>query len=86
MKARIFVTLKTEVLDPQGDAVRRGLASLEVGTVSDVRVGKLIELELDTDDRDAAAAQLETMCRELLANPVMEDAAIVLEKVENEPV
>ena len=73
MKANIFVTLKREVLDPQGDAVRHALTSLDLGTVSDVRVGKLIELELATDDRDQAAKQIEVMCQKLLANPVMED-------------
>lgn len=73
MKANIYVTLKREVLDPQGDAVRRALTSLELGAVSDVRVGKLIELELATDDRGEAEEQIEEMCRKLLANPVMED-------------
>jgi len=73
VKANIFVTLKREVLDPQGDAVRHALTSLDLGTVSDVRVGKLIELELATDDRDQAAKQIEVMCQKLLANPVMED-------------
>jgi len=73
MKAKIYVTLKREVLDPQGDAVRRALGSLDLGAVKDVRVGKLIEVELDTDDRAAAEKQLEQMCEKLLANPVMED-------------
>lgn len=73
MRATIYVTLKREVLDPQGDAVRRALDSLELGGVDDVRVGKLIELNLDTDDRDEASKQLEAMCQKLLANPVMED-------------
>jgi len=73
MKAQIYVTLKREVLDPQGDAVRRALGSLDLGEVKDVRVGKLIEIELDTDDRAAAEQQLEQMCQKLLANPVMED-------------
>ncbi len=73
MKAQIFITLKREVLDPQGDAVRRALRSLDLGAVSDVRVGKLIEIELETDDREVAEAQLGTMCEKLLANPVMED-------------
>ena len=73
MKAQIHVTLKREVLDPQGDAVRRALGSLDLGEVKDVRVGKLIELELATDDRDVAEKQLTAMCEKLLANPVMED-------------
>jgi len=73
MKAQIYVTLKREVLDPQGDAVRRALGTLDLGDVRDVRVGKLIEIELDTDDRGEAERQLEQMCQKLLANPVMED-------------
>ena len=73
MKANIYVTLKREVLDPQGDAVRRALATLEIAEVADVRVGKLIEVELSTEDAEAAETQLRTMCEKLLANPVMED-------------
>ncbi len=79
MKAKIYVTLKREVLDPQGDAVRRALASLALGEASSVRVGKLIELELATDDRAEAERQLDAMCKKLLANPVMEDYRFELE-------
>jgi len=80
VKAKIYVTLKREVLDPQGDAVRRALRSLDLGGVEDVRVGKLIELELETDDRAEAERQLEQMCQRLLANPVMEDYRFELER------
>ena len=76
-KAKIYVTLKREVLDPQGDAVRRALVGMELGDVRDVRVGKLIELELGEADADAARAQIEAMCEKLLANPVIEDYEIV---------
>lgn len=79
MKAKIFVTLKREVLDPQGDAVRRALGSLDVGEVKDVRVGKLIEVELGTEDRETAERQLQAMCDQLLANPVMEDYRFAIE-------
>ena len=78
MKAQIHVTLKREVLDPQGDAVRRALGALGLGEVKDVRVGKLIEIELATDDRAEAQAQLTRMCEKLLANPVMEDFRVEL--------
>ena len=80
MKANIYVTLKREVLDPQGDAVRRALTSLECGSVSDVRVGKLIELELATEDTGEAETQIREMCEKLLANPVMEDFRFELVK------
>ena len=73
MKANIYVTLKREVLDPQGDAVRRSLDSLGFDGVKSARVGKLIELELDGADRGSAESHIKTMCEKLLANPVIED-------------
>ena len=79
MKATVLVRLKSEVLDPHGDAVRRALGKLGFDGVKGVRVGKLIEIELD----DAAAgtdlkARLEKMSDEMLANPVIEDFEIKL--------
>ena len=73
MKARIFVTLKGGVLDPQGKAIHHALDGLGFGGVNDVRAGKLIELDLadDTSDED-----LEAMCRKLLANTVIENYRI----------
>lgn len=76
MKARIYVTLKREVLDPQGDAVRQALGSLGFEGVKDVRIGKLVEIELAGATDDARKAQLERMCEKLLANPVIEDFRI----------
>ena len=73
MKANIYVTLKREVLDPQGDAVRRSLALLGFDEVKSARVGKLIELELRGDDRASAESHIQSMCEKLLANPVIED-------------
>lgn len=75
MKATIVVRLKPEVLDPQGDAVRRALARLGFDGVKGVRIGKLIEIELDGDRADAAdiAQRLNRMADEMLANPVIED-------------
>jgi len=73
MKANVYVTLKREVLDPQGDAVRRALGSLGFEAVKTARVGKLIELELDGADRAGAEKKLREMCEKLLANPVIED-------------
>ncbi len=76
MKATVVVRLKTEVLDPQGDAVARALGKLGFDGVKGVRIGKIIEIELD----DAAAAKdkdlkkhLEKMADDMLANPVIED-------------
>ena len=72
-KARVFVTLKTEVLDPQGDAVKRALQSLGFQDVQKVRVGKLIELELGATAAQDRRAELKSMCEKLLANPIVED-------------
>jgi phosphoribosylformylglycinamidine synthase subunit PurS len=75
MKATIIVRLKPEVLDPQGDAVRRALTRLGFDGVKDVRIGKLIEIELDDARAEAAdvARRLNRMADEMLANPVIED-------------
>ena len=73
MKARIYVTLKREVLDPQGDAVKHALGSLGFEGVKDVRIGKLVEIELEGADDEARQSQLKSMCEKLLANPVIED-------------
>ncbi len=78
MKARVHVTLKPGVLDPQGEAVRHALEGLGFGGVSDVRVGKVIEMSLAETDAKAARAALEAMCRGLLANTVIENYDIEL--------
>lgn len=75
MRARVFVTLKREVLDPQGEAVRKGLQSLGVAGVKEVRVGKLIELELDDAQGDVDGA-LRLAVEKLLVNPVIEDGRV----------
>jgi phosphoribosylformylglycinamidine synthase len=96
MKARVYVTLKTEVLDPQGEAVRRALQSLGFDNVQKVRVGKLIEIELAEPSGPSAgpapagvhgvhgvtdsAGQLKAMCEKLLANPIVEDFSFELDK------
>ena len=70
MKLRVFVTLKSGVLDPQGRAIQHALGSLGFGGVNDVRAGKLIELDVADDTSDAA---VDEMCRKLLANTVIEN-------------
>ena len=76
MKVRVLVRLKPGILDVQGAAVQKALAGLGFTEVSDLRVGKVIELELDTATADAARARFGEMCRQLLANPVLEDYTI----------
>jgi phosphoribosylformylglycinamidine synthase PurS subunit len=79
-KARVYVTLKTEVLDPQGDAVRRALQALGFDDVKNVRIGKLIELELGAAGAQDKPAELKAMCEKLLANPIVEDFSFELDK------
>jgi phosphoribosylformylglycinamidine synthase subunit PurS len=75
MKATIVVRLKPEVLDPQGDAVRRALGRLGFDGVKAVRVGKIVEIDLDdaTVATEDLARQLSRMADDMLANPVIED-------------
>lgn len=72
MKAVVHVMLKQGVLDPQGEAVRHALATLGFDGVTSVRQGKVIELDIDGEDRAAAEAQVREMCEKLLANTVIE--------------
>jgi phosphoribosylformylglycinamidine synthase len=73
MKTRVFVTLKPGVLDPQGKAIHHALEGLGFSGVIDVRAGKLIELDLADGTSDA---EIEDMCRKLLANTVIENYSI----------
>jgi phosphoribosylformylglycinamidine synthase len=75
MKVRVLVRLKTEVLDPQGDAVRRALGKLGFEGVKDVRIGKVVEIEIDEEHAKSPdlKARLAKMADEMLANPVIED-------------
>ena len=79
MKARVHVYLKTGVLDPQGKAIASALGNLGFDGVGEVRQGKLIELELAETDAVKARAQLDDMCRRLLANTVIENYSIELD-------
>ena len=78
MKARVHVTLKAGVLDPQGKAIGHALHSLGFSSVRDVRQGKVIELELEESDPKKARVAVEAMCGKLLANPVIENYTIEL--------
>jgi phosphoribosylformylglycinamidine synthase len=73
VKALVYVTLKPDVLDPQGEAIRKACASLGYGAVSSVRQGKLFEVELDAQSPDEARRLLAELSDKLLANPVIED-------------
>lgn len=79
MKARVHITLKHGVLDPQGKAIHHALGTLGFEGVEDVRQGKVIELELAETDEAKARAEIEKMCKTLLANTVIENYAIELQ-------
>ena len=76
MKATVLVRPKVGILDPQGDAVGHSLRKLGFD-VAGARVGRVIDLELDVGDADAARAEIERMCGELLANPLIESFEII---------
>lgn len=79
MKAKVYVTLKKGVLDPQGKAVLSALNSMDFNEVKDVRIGKFIELTLDDGDGPQAEKRLRQMCEGLLANTVIEDFKVETE-------
>lgn len=79
IKARIVVTLKNGVLDPQGKAIEGALGHLGFEGVDQVRQGKVFDIALDSEDRAAAEKQLSEMCDKLLANTVIEDYSITLD-------
>ena len=76
MKVRVLVRLKPGILDVQGAAVKRALGGLGFTDVADLRVGKVIELDVDAVNAAAARARVDEMCQKLLANPILEDYAI----------
>ena len=78
MKARVFVTLKNGVLDPQGKAIGHALSNLGFAAVGEVRQGKIIDLELAEKDAGKARASLKEMCEKLLANTIIEKYDIEL--------
>jgi len=78
MKARVFVTLKNGVLDPQGKAIGHALNGLGFGQVGEVRQGKVIDLELNETDAARAREEVKAMCEKLLANTVIEKYEIEL--------
>ena len=76
MKVRVLVRLKPGILDVQGAAVKRALGGLGFTDVADLRVGKVIEVDVHAASADAARARVDEMCKKLLANPILEDYAI----------
>ena len=79
MKARVHITLKNGVLDPQGKAIEHALDGLGFSGINDVRQGKYIEMDLDETDEATARASVEAMCEKLLANTIIENYEIDLD-------
>ena len=78
-RARIYITYKPTVLDPQGNTIREALHHLGFEEVESVRMGKYLEVEMSTDDTAKARQEVEAMCQQLLANPVIESYRFELE-------
>lgn len=79
-KATVNVTLRKSILDPQGKAAHHALNDLGLTDIQNVRIGKLIELNIDASDKDSAYEIAETACTKLLANEVMEDFEITIKE------
>lgn len=71
--AKIKVTLRKSILDPQGKAVEHSIQSMGFSSITDTRIGKFVELKIDTSSEEEARLVTDEICRKLLANPVMED-------------
>ena len=80
-RSRIRITLRPSILDPQGKAVKHAIDTLGVEGVSDVRIGKYVEIMVDEQSAEKARSAIEEVCKKLLANPVMEDYAFEVEKL-----
>ena len=76
MRLRVLVRLRPGIMDVQGVAVQRALVGLGFGDLRDLRVGKAIDVEVDAPSAAAARARVDEMCRQLLANPILEDYTI----------
>ncbi|GAB4374407.1 MAG: phosphoribosylformylglycinamidine synthase subunit PurS [Elainellaceae cyanobacterium] len=81
-QAQIYITLRPSVLDPAGTAVQSGLEHMGYNNVEQVRIGKYVELTLTTEDEATARAQLDRICDQLLANPVIENYRFDITEVE----
>ena len=79
MLAKIYITLKKDVLDPQGSVIANSLKSLGFNNIENVRQGKYIEIKLDSENKESANKQINEMCEKLLANLVIEDYKVEID-------
>ncbi len=82
-KAKIIITIRESILDPQGKTVEHSLLSLGFDKIKNTRIGKYIELEINTTNEEEAKSITESACKKLLANPVMEDFTYTFEEIKN---
>jgi phosphoribosylformylglycinamidine synthase PurS subunit len=80
LKAQIYITLKRTVADPQGLTIKHALESLGYKDLADVRIGKLVVINLNLKDKKKAQQQIDQMCKRLLANPIIEDYSFTIKK------
>lgn len=80
-RAKVLIKRRKTILDPQGKAVEIGARHLGLNNIKNTRIDKLIEFDVDTNNRQAAEAEVNEYCRKLLANPIMEDYEFTLEEV-----
>lgn len=80
-RAKVVVTLRPSLLDPQGKAIHHALGSLGLGSVQEVRMGKFLELRIQASTEEETRRCVDEACRKLLANPVMEDYSYTIEKL-----
>jgi len=81
LEAKVEITLKKTIADPQGLTVKHALEALDYGEVEQARIGKLVTIRLDTDDMPLAEKRLDEMCRKLLANPIIEDYTFEIKEI-----
>jgi phosphoribosylformylglycinamidine synthase len=81
LRAEIYITLKGTVVDPQGKTVKHALESMGYRSLEEVRMGKLIVVKFNYQDKKKAAKEIEGMCRKLLANPIIEDYSYKITKI-----
>jgi phosphoribosylformylglycinamidine synthase len=80
-KAKVLIKRRPSILDPQGVAVEKGAVHLGINNIKSTRIGKLIEFDVDLNDRSAAEKEVNIYCSKLLANPIMEDFEFTLDEV-----
>ena len=82
MKARVYVSFKPTILDPQGQTVLHGLESLGFNETTSLRIGKFFEMDLNASSREKAEARIREMCDKLLTNPVIEEYSFQLQELQ----